>query len=147
MILPGLSGSFILLLMGKYEFILGSLKSFNIGVIVTFAAGCVVGLISFSHLLTYLFQKFRGATVAVLAGFMIGSLNKVWPWKETISYRINSKGEEVPFLQNNVFPNAYTEITGEANQLVLALVFAILGFALIVVMDFAANRKLKTTEN
>lgn len=141
MILPGLSGSFILLLMGKYEYILGALKNFDITVIITFAAGCVVGLISFSHLLTFLFNKYRTATIALLAGFMIGSLNKVWPWKEVISTRINSKGKEVPFLENNILPGTYTEITGEENQLTLAVIFALVGFFLIVAMEMLALGK------
>ena len=82
MILPGISGSFILLLMGMYEFILGALHDLKISVIITFMAGAGIGLVSFSHLLSWLLKKYHDLTVALLAGFMIGSLNKVWPWKE-----------------------------------------------------------------
>ena len=81
MILPGISGSFILLLMGSYHMILNGLKNLDLLVIGLFGSGCVMGLISFSRLLKYLFNKFHDQTVALLTGFMIGSLYKVWPWK------------------------------------------------------------------
>lgn len=96
MILPGISGSFILLLLGKYEYVMNALITVNLPVIIVFAVGAAVGIISFSHLLTYLLNRFHDTTIAVLAGFMLGSLNKVWPWKEIT--------EEV---ENNVLPHSY----------------------------------------
>ncbi|MEG2121598.1 MAG: DUF368 domain-containing protein [Rikenellaceae bacterium] len=82
MILPGISGSFILLLLGKYEYVMGALITANIPVIVVFAIGAVIGIVSFSHLLTFLLKRYHDTTISILAGFMLGSLNKVWPWKE-----------------------------------------------------------------
>ncbi len=82
MILPGISGSFILLLMGKYHYIMESIKGFDIEIIATFGAGAAIGIVLFSNVLSYLFSKFHDITVALLAGFMLGSLSKVWPWKE-----------------------------------------------------------------
>ncbi|MEG2758771.1 MAG: DUF368 domain-containing protein [Rikenellaceae bacterium] len=82
MILPGISGSFILLLLGKYEYVMGALITANIPVIVVFATGAVIGIVSFSHLLTFLLKRYHDTTISILAGFMLGSLNKVWPWKE-----------------------------------------------------------------
>ena len=136
MILPGISGSFILLLMGKYEFILDAVKSFNLSVIALFGAGCVVGLLSFSRLLSFLLKKYHGITVSILTGFMLGALNKVWPWKEALSTRINSKGEEVPFLEKSISP---LQFTGDA-QLVTCIVLALLGILLIVGIDLIAKR-------
>ena len=131
MILPGISGSFILLLMGKYAFIINSLSTFNIKVIITFALGCIAGLLSFSHVLSWMFKKYYNLTIALLTGFMIGSLNKVWPWKLTTQWRTNSHGEQVPFLQESILPSAHE---GEA-LLLPAILLAVVGFILIIVME------------
>ena len=157
MILPGISGSFILLLMGAYATVLGSvngtvdsLKAFDIAGIIsngtklgTFMLGCVVGLGLFSRVLTWMFDKAHDITVALLTGFMIGSLNKVWPWKITIQTRLNSHGEEVPFLQNNVLPSAYVD--GEPLVL-LAVIMAIIGFGVVFGLEkLAANQGYSET--
>ena len=139
MILPGISGSFILLLLGKYKYILGSISELDLKVLITFAIGCVAGLLSFSHLLSWMFKRFHDLTIAVLTGFMLGSLNKVWPWKETLQYRINSHGEEVPFLQESVLP---VNFSGEPHT-ILAVVFMIVGFLLILALERANQRKTK----
>lgn len=137
MILPGISGSFILLLLGKYKYILGSISDFDLKVLITFAIGCGAGLLSFSHLLSWMFKRFHDVTIAVLTGFMIGSLNKVWPWKETMQFRTNSHGEEVPFLQESVLP---VNFSGEPHT-VMAIVFMVVGFLLIIGLERANQRK------
>ncbi len=104
MILPGISGSFILLLLGMYEYVLDAVNNKDILILGVLAAGCLTGLLSFSRLLSWLFKKFHDQTVLVMAGFLLGSMNKIWPWKETVRTRINSKGEEVPFIQENNLP-------------------------------------------
>lgn len=142
MILPGISGAFILLLLGKYEYILTSLKELDIKVILTFMVGCVLGLVSFSHVLSWLFKKFHNLTIAVLTGFMIGSLNKVWPWKLTLTTRINSHGLEVPVTQQSVLP---TNFDGE--PLILgAIGLAIAGFLLIYILDKFSPEEEQVTE-
>lgn len=85
MILPGISGAFILVLLGKYGYILKSLISFDLFVLLVFGAGCVIGLLSFARLLRWLIGRFHDPTVAALTGLMIGSLRKVWPWQVPIS--------------------------------------------------------------
>lgn len=130
MILPGISGSFILLILGKYEFIIESIKDLNVLVIAVFGLGCVVGLLSFSRLVSWLLNKYHDLTVAILAGFMIGSLNKIWPWKDTITTRLNNKGEIVPLIQKNIWPTEYMDKVGE--PLVLqAILFCCIGILLI----------------
>ncbi|TNF30759.1 MAG: DUF368 domain-containing protein [Bacteroidetes bacterium] len=155
MILPGISGSFILLLMGAYGTVLGSIsglvdaiKSVDIESIMKFGTnitvfifGCVVGIISFSNFLSWMFKKAYSMTMALLTGFMIGSLNKVWPWKETTEFRINSHGEEVPFLQSNVSPMQFEELYGVSSQLWLAVALCVAGFALVFVMEKMAAHK------
>ncbi len=142
MILPGISGSFILLLMGKYEFILSALKDLNIEVIAVFSAGCIAGLLGFSHLLSWMFTKYRNLTIGVLSGFMLGSLNKVWPWKETLQWRINSKGEKVPFLQDNILPGEYEQIFNEPSFLTGAILLFVFGFLIIYLLERLINKKL-----
>lgn len=130
MILPGISGSFILLLLGKYEFIMTAVTEFNIPVLVVFACGAVVGILAFSHLLSWLLKKFYYATIALLSGFMIGSLVKVWPWKEAV-------GE----IDHPVLPGRFTELTGEPSMLLSALVFAIIGIAAVVILEYLSRRE------
>jgi putative membrane protein len=138
MILPGISGSFILLLLGKYTYILESLTAMNVKVIITFAAGCFTGLISFSHILSWMFKKYHDLTVAVLSGFMIGSLNKVWPWKHTETWRENSHGEMVPVVQNSVLPQHFE---GET-FIVQALLLCVAGFLLVYFLEkFSAKKQ------
>lgn len=108
MILPGISGSFILLLLGAYHYMLGAVSSFNLKIILVFMLGAGVGIISFSNLIKYLLAKHFGIAMAVLTGFLIGSLNKIWPWKQNIQTRLNSKGEVAAFLDKNVLPSDYS---------------------------------------
>ena len=138
MILPGISGSFILLILGKYEFIIEAVKELNILVIIVFGFGCVLGLLSFSRLVSWLLNKYHDLTVALLAGFMIGSLNKIWPWKETLTTRLNSKGELIPLIQKNLWPTEYMERVGE--PLVLqAILYCCVGILLIVGIEKVAQ--------
>lgn len=137
MILPGISGSFILLLLGSYEFILTSLKDIKITIIAVFAAGCITGLLSFSRFLNWMFKKYHDLTVALLTGFLVGSLNKIWPWKKVLETRINSHGKEVPYIEENVLPQHF-----DGNpQLIMATIMLLIGFFLIVVIEKIAAKK------
>lgn len=146
MILPGISGSFLLLLMGKYLYILTALSSFDVVVITLFAAGAVIGIISFSHALSWLLKNFHTATVSLLTGFMIGSLNKVWPWKEVIQTTVNSHGKLVPLVERNISPLQYEAINGETSQLLFAVVMAVVGFTTIYIVE-RVGRKAKNKNN
>ncbi len=139
MILPGISGAFILLLLGKYMFIMEAVTQLNIGVLVVFAIGAVVGIVSFSHVLSWLLAKWHDATVTMLMGFMIGSLNKVWPWKQTLETYLDSHGVEQPLVQANVSPMQF-EVLGGESHLVLAIVSCVAGFALIYVIEMIGKR-------
>lgn len=131
MILPGISGAFILLLMGKYTYILGAVSAFNIGVLLLFAVGAVAGITSFSHLLSWLLKHHHTATVSLLTGFMVGSLNKVWPWKETLQTYTDSHGVEKALVESNISPVHFGELTGSAPLLWQAILMCIAGFLLI----------------
>ena len=131
MILPGISGSFILLLMGKYAFIMKAVTDLNIPVLIIFAAGAAIGIISFSHFLTWLLKKYYKPTLCVLAGFMIGSLVKVWPWKRVI--------DEASHIDRPVLPGQFETITGDPAQLGLALLFIAIGFSIVFIIEFMAK--------
>ncbi len=141
MILPGISGSFILLILGKYDFILKALKDFNIWVMLTFGAGCLVGLLAFSHIVHWLLKKYQWLTMAFLTGIMIGSLNKVWPWKQTLSTYTDRHGVEKPLTQANLFPQSYETLTGQESYLIGAILLALLGFALVYGIEYLGRAK------
>jgi putative membrane protein len=138
MILPGISGAFILLLLGKYEFMISSLIGLNIPVIIVFALGCFFGLLGFSHLLSWVLKHYRNITLALLAGFMIGSLNKVWPWKEVTVFRIDHAGNQVPAFDRSISPFEYFDKTGHDPLIFYAILFAALGVFLVVAIEKTA---------
>ena len=135
MILPGISGSFILVLLGMYRFILDAVSNLNIPVIILFLAGAAIGIILFSNFLSWLLKKYHNMTIALLAGFMIGSLNKVWPWKKVVETFTDRHGEVKPLVEANVFPGSYETITGEPSMLTGALLLAVAGFMLIFLIE------------
>lgn len=126
MILPGISGSFILVLLGKYFYIMDAVKGLKLEVLVVFAAGALIGITSFSRVLSFALARFRNSTLALLTGFMLGSLNKVWPWKEKI---VMADGFD---MERNIMPNAY---------LAEAIVLAIIGFFLVYFLEKLSQKK------
>lgn len=140
MILPGISGSFILLLIGMYGPVLGAVKEFQIDVLALFLSGCVIGLLTFSHVLSWLLRSFRDFTLVFLTGLMIGTLPKIWPWKETISWRINSKGEQVPLIQENLSPFNFEAVTSQPSQVTLAVIMMLVAIALVLGLEKFAKR-------
>lgn len=141
MILPGISGSFILVLLGLYPVVLGAVKDLDLAVMAIFAAGCLVGILSFARVLSWTLERWRDLTLAFLTGLMLGSLNKVWPWKETLTWRIGSDGERTPMLEQNLLPGAYGELTGQDPQLLLAIVLAVAGIVLVLGLEWFAGRR------
>ena len=135
MILPGISGSFILVLLGAYKPVLDALHNKDLKIILFLIMGAVVGLLTFSRLLKWMFDHHKDTTLAVLTGFIIGSLNKIWPWKETLSWRINSKGIKVAFQEQSISPFSFE---GDS-QIMLALIFALIGFGLIIILEKTAQ--------
>ncbi|MFP4065025.1 MAG: DUF368 domain-containing protein [Bacteroidales bacterium] len=131
MILPGLSGAFILIFLGKYEFMLNALVELNLKVIAVFAVGGIAGVVAFSNVIGWLFKKHPNSTLALLAGFMAGSLNKLWPWKKTLETHIDSLGEEIPLLEQSISPGMYAEIYGQDPQVLPVLISGLAGLILI----------------
>ncbi len=125
MILPGISGSFILLLLGKYQQVLGAVINKDFLTLIVFALGAVFGLALFSRVLSWLFSKYHDISVAILAGFMLGSVRKIWPWKEVVLTRINSHGEVVPLVEKNIMPVVFDV------SVIIAIVLALIGAGIV----------------
>lgn len=150
MILPGISGAFILLLMGSYETVIGTINQFRDGLVNfntevlgqailklgVFAIGAIIGLKSFSKVLHWMFEKHKNTTLALLIGFMAGSLNKVWPWKQVLETRINSHGEVVPYIDKSILPQNFD---GQP-QILTAIILVIIGFIVIFGMEKLAAK-------
>ena len=154
MILPGISGSFILVLLGAYQPVMKAikelillLKSGEYGDLLTaslpifvFAIGCIVGLLSFSRILSFLFKNYEKLTLATLTGFMIGSLNKIWPWKEVLDTRVNSEGKLIPTVTRNITPLNFEKMYTMDSFIPYAIGFAVIGFALVFGLEYIGNR-------
>ena len=137
MILPGISGSYVLLLMGVYSTVMAAVNDRDFTIIAVVAVGVIAGLLSFSRVLKWLFSKYKLQMLATLMGIMLGSINKIWPWKETISTYTDRHGEVQPLLQKSILPNSYD---GDP-QLLYAIGLAVVGFALILVLEKLATKK------
>jgi putative membrane protein len=136
MILPGISGSFILLLLGKYAFALHAVNERIIVDLVLLGSGALIGIILFANLLSWLLKKYHDITIAVLVGFMIGSLNKIWPWKETLK-TIVVEGEVKPLVEKNILPT----LNNADDKFWMAILMAIIGIALILLIEVVLTKK------
>lgn len=143
MILPGISGSFILVLLGQYYFVLEAVKELNITVILVFGTGALIGILSFSNVLSWLFKHFKMLTLASLTGFMFGSLNKIWPWKETVLTYSDKDGIVKPLTERNITPLQFETLTNQDNQLFWAILLLVIGFSIIFLIEFIASKTHK----
>jgi len=141
MILPGISGSFILVLLGAYKTLSDAIHDVDIKKLLIFIAGAVVGLLSFSKLLKWLFANYKNATLAILTGFIAGSLNKIWPWKEILTWRTNSKGVQVPLLEESILPKRFIELYATDAQISLAITLMVIGFLSIFILERIGSKK------
>lgn len=166
MILPGISGSFILVILGAYKTLSDAFHDFNFKKIALFTSGAIVGLLSFSHVLKWLFKNYHNTTLAILTGFILGSLNKVWPYKKTISVMDDATGKVIDFagvsdyktlsvyqksiadfesyktvLEQSVSPSTYSEINANIDtQLVFVIGLMIAGFLTIFILEKVGNK-------
>lgn len=131
MILPGISGAFILVLLGAYKSVLEAVDNKDVKLIAIIGAGAIVGLLTFSRILKWLFVHYKNMTLAILTGFVLGSLNKIWPWKETLTWRMNSHGIQVPVNEQSVSPFTFQ---GDP-QLLYAIILSIVGFFTILILE------------
>jgi len=137
MILPGISGSFILVILGAYKTLSDALHDFDLKKIAIFASGAIIGLLSFSHVLKWLFKHYHNITLALLTGFIFGSLNKIWPWKEILTWRTNSEGVKIPLVEKSISP-----FTFDGNpQITYAIILMVVGFLTIFILEKIGSKK------
>ncbi|MBW1800473.1 MAG: DUF368 domain-containing protein [Deltaproteobacteria bacterium] len=137
MILPGISGSFILVLLGKYEYILEAVNNRDVIVLFVVAGGAVIGLLSFVRLLNWLLKRYHEPTIAVLTGLMLGSLRKVWPWKRTLDTVTDRHGSEMVLSQTNIFPGHWDK------EVMSAICLMVIGFLVVFFLHIWAEKKKK----
>lgn len=136
MILPGISGAFILVLLGSYKVILDAVHERDIKIVATVGLGAIFGLLSFARLLKWMFKNYKDLTLAILTGFILGSLNKIWPWKKVLETKVF--GDKIITVdEQSISPFAFE---GD-NQLLFAILLAILGFSLILLLEKLASKK------
>lgn len=140
MILPGISGSFLLVLMGLYAPILAAVREFQLGLLLMFACGCLVGLLSFARLLSWLLRRFHDTMMALLTGFLFGSLTMVWPWRVVDEWFRKPSGEQVALSQRNVLPATYEQLMSQDPQTAIAVSMVVLGFLLVWVLERQSMR-------
>ena len=138
-ILPGISGSFILLLLSKYEFIINAIKSFDLQILSVFALGCILGLIIFSRVLSFMFANFKNEILSLLSGFLIGSLIKIWPFRNVLESRVNSEGKLEAVVTRPELPN-----TTNVEEIIFFLVFTIFGY---VIINFLQKKSLENNKD
>jgi putative membrane protein len=135
MILPGISGAYILVLLGKYHYTLEALNSKDFGTLFLLAVGALAGLLSFVRVLDWLLKRYYDLTMAILIGLMLGSLRRIWPWKETLTTFIDSHGNVVPALQVNILPPSLD------TEVVLAFLFMLLGSVVVISLNYWEHKK------
>ncbi|MEC4768256.1 DUF368 domain-containing protein [Halomonas sp. CUBES01] len=133
MLLPGVSGSFLLLTMGLYSTVMEAIRGLDVTTMALFGGGCLIGLALFSRLLSWLLTHHRGSTLQLLLGFIIGSLPVLWPWRELLRYQLGGEGEMIPLDYRYLLPGDYAQLTGESAQLIGVIALMAFG-ALLVVM-------------
>ena len=148
LILPGISGSFILLLMGMYTIIIPTiktaLKTFETDallVLIVFGSGCLLGLMTFSRVLSWTFKNHKTSTLSILTGFMIGSLNKIWPWRVPDVVITTESGKEKIVTENNLWPAAYEQLPDNDAHLMLCICMFVVGFVLVLGLDYFGSKK------
>jgi putative membrane protein len=140
MIFPGISGAFILVLLSKYQFMVASVADLDLAAILVFALGGVAGLLAFARLITWVLDHYHHITVAVLAGFMLGSLNKVWPWRKALEYATTRQGKQVAVYDKSILPWHFLSETGRDPQLFQAILMMALGVCIVIVTERIATR-------
>ena len=134
-ILPGVSGSYLLLVLGLYPSLIRAITTLDLSVLLYLGLGCLLGLALFSQLLNLLLARFHNATLATLTGFVVGSMPVLWPWKYSTSHQLLDDGSRLPLNFEMVLPGEYEQLTGDAAQLPLALIAMLAGVALLVLLD------------
>ncbi|WP_438951973.1 DUF368 domain-containing protein [Porticoccus sp.] len=143
MILPGVSGSFILLLLGMYPIMIDAISDFQWQILSIFMLGCVAGLMAFSRLLSWLLRHYHSGTMALLTGFLLGSLFVVWPWRETLEVIIDSRGRETILSSRLLLPAEFARVTGLDPKTLMATLCMFSGLFLVLALEYFGGQQRK----
>ncbi len=140
MILPGISGSFILVLLGLYPVFIGAIVNFQLDILAVFALGGVMGLMAFSRLLSWLLEHYQTAVIATMCGFLVGSLNIIWPWKQVIESTTSQSGKMLVLASQNLLPHQFAQLGGQDPQTVLCGITFLLGLVLVLGLEYIGQK-------
>lgn len=146
MLLPGVSGTFLLLTMGLYGRVMEGIKTLDLVLMLQFGIGCVIGLFFFSRLLSWLLRQYHAATLQLVIGFILGSLPLLWPWRELTSYRLGSDGQMIPLGYRYLTPDDYSRLTGDAAQLLPVLALMLAGLVIVLAVGRSARKQARTQQ-
>jgi putative membrane protein len=143
MILPGISGSFILLLLGMYPVMISAISDFQWQILLVFILGCGCGLMAFSRVLSWLLHHYYSVTISVLTGFLLGSLLIVWPWKESLEVMVDHKGRDIMLSHQLLMPTTYGEVTGIDPNTIAAVGCMLSGLILVLALEYVGGQRKK----
>jgi len=146
MILPGISGSYILVLLGLYSVFIDALANTQLDLLAVFAAGGVIGLMFFSRLLSWLLNNYSATVISTLCGFLIGSLSVMWPWKQVVTSSLNSGGKTA-LSAVNLSPGDYRLLVGQDPQILSCIIALLFGLALVLVLELLGERLRETSRS
>jgi len=152
LLLPGISGSFVLLLMGMYSYVIPTvkeaLKTFGaeeLLILLVFACGMLAGMVIFSRVISWTFKHYHDMTLAALTGFLIGSLNKIWPWQQVLTTMQKENGETVVVYSKSVLPSTFSGLQdnflyGNDPHVAGCIILMVLGFATVYLAEMYAKK-------
>jgi putative membrane protein len=145
MILPGISGSFILVLLGLYPVFIGAIANIQIDILIVFASGGLIGLMMFSRLLSWLLAHFESMVIATMCGFLVGSLNIIWPWRQVTESVLSQSGKTIVLASETLTPSQYQELVGQDPLVMLCLMMFCLGLILVLGLEYVGVRYHRNT--
>ena len=145
MILPGISGSFILVLLGLYPVFIAAIVNMKLDILVVFACGGLIGLMSFSRLLSWLLSHYQTAVIATMCGFLVGSLNIIWPWKQVMISTTSNSCKRIVLASDNLFPQQFADTVGQDPQTVICVIALAIGLILVLGLEYVGEKYSETT--
>lgn len=140
MILPGISGSFILMLLGLYPIFIGAIAELKLDILLVFGLGGIIGLSMFSRLLSWMLSRYERLVIATMCGFLVGSLKIIWPWKQVLEAVVSHSGKTIVLSAQNLWPSQYTQLVGADAQTLLSVSAMLFGLILVLGLEYAGSK-------
>ena len=140
MILPGISGSFILMLLGLYPIFIGAIAELKLDILLVFGLGGIIGLSMFSRLLSWMLSRYERLVIATMCGFLVGSLKIIWPWKQVLESVVSHSGKTIVLSAQNLWPSQYTQLVGADAQTLLSVSAMLFGLILVLGLEYAGSK-------